>query len=115
VTGVRLRPATAADLAAVIRIWREGWVDGHEGHVPEALAAERTPASFDERVLERISSTWVAESGGTVAGFVVVDDDEVEQVYGRGPRAPLRARGREPMRTLAAPGWQIDIVGKGAS
>jgi ribosomal protein S18 acetylase RimI-like enzyme len=81
VTGVRLRPAAAADLAAIARIWREGWVDGHEGHVPEALAAERTPASFDERALERISSTWVADSAGAVAGFVVVVDDEVEQIY----------------------------------
>ena len=80
-TGVRLRPATDADLAAVTHIWREGWADGHEGHVPEALAAERTPASFDQRALERVDQTWVADSGGTVAGFVAVVDDEVEQVY----------------------------------
>jgi ribosomal protein S18 acetylase RimI-like enzyme len=81
VTGVRLRPATAADLAAIVRIWREGWVDGHEGHVPAALVAERTSASFDERALERVGQTWVADSGGVVVGFVVVVDDEVEQVY----------------------------------
>jgi hypothetical protein len=47
VTGVQLRPATTADLAAIARVWRQGWVDGHEGHVPAALVAERTPASFD--------------------------------------------------------------------
>jgi ribosomal protein S18 acetylase RimI-like enzyme len=81
VTGVRLRPATAADLAVIARIWREGWVDGHEGHVPAALVAERTPASFDQRALERVGQTWVAGNGGMVAGFVVVVDDEVEQVY----------------------------------
>jgi hypothetical protein len=81
VTGARLRPAAAADLAAIARIWREGWADGHEGHVPEALVAERTPASFDQRSRERVGQTWVADSGGTVAGFVVVVDDEVEQVY----------------------------------
>ena len=80
-TGVRLRPATAADLAVIARIWREGWVDGHEGHVPAALVAERTPASFDQRALERVGQTWVAGNGGTVAGFVVVVDNEVEQVY----------------------------------
>jgi EmrB/QacA subfamily drug resistance transporter len=71
----------AADLAVIARIWREGWADGHEGHVPEALVAERTPASFDQRSRERVGQTWVADSGGTVAGFVVVVDDEVEQVY----------------------------------
>jgi len=81
VTGVTVRPATAADVPAIARIWREGWADGHEGHVPEALVAERTPASFDQRARERVGQTWVADSGGTVAGFVVVVDDEVEQVY----------------------------------
>jgi ribosomal protein S18 acetylase RimI-like enzyme len=81
VTGVRLRPAAAADVAAIAPIWREGWVDGHEGHVPEALVAERTPASFDQRALERVGRTWVAERDGVVVGFVVVVDNEVEQVY----------------------------------
>jgi EmrB/QacA subfamily drug resistance transporter len=79
--GVAVRPAAAADVRAVARIWREGWVDGHQGHVPAALVTERTPASFDERASERVGQTWVAEAGGVVAGFVVVVDDEVEQVY----------------------------------
>jgi ribosomal protein S18 acetylase RimI-like enzyme len=80
-TAVSLRRATAADVAAIARIWREGWPDGHEGHVPDALAAERTPASFGGRALERVSQTWVAEDDGAVAGFVVIVDDEVEQIY----------------------------------
>jgi ribosomal protein S18 acetylase RimI-like enzyme len=80
-TGVSLRRAAADDATAIARIWREGWADGHAGHVPEALAAARTPTSFDRRAMERIDQTWVAESGGTVAGFVVVVDDEVEQLY----------------------------------
>ncbi|HEV3497743.1 MAG TPA: GNAT family N-acetyltransferase, partial [Actinomycetes bacterium] len=79
--GVTIRPATVADVPEVARIWREGWPDGHEGHVPAALAAERTPESFDQRTSERIGRTWVAQSDGVVAGFVVVVDDEVEQVY----------------------------------
>jgi ribosomal protein S18 acetylase RimI-like enzyme len=76
-----LRPAIITDAPAIARIWREGWPDGHEGHVPDALAAERTSASFDQRAMERIDHTWVADSGGVVAGFVVVVDDEVEQIY----------------------------------
>jgi len=78
---VALRPAAAADVPAVARIWREGWVDGHQGHVPDALVAERTPATFDRRATERIGHTWIAERAGVVAGFVVVVDAEVEQLY----------------------------------
>jgi ribosomal protein S18 acetylase RimI-like enzyme len=78
---VTIRPATAADAPAIARIWREGWPDGHEGHVPAELAAERTPVSFDQRTSERIGCTWVADSAGAVAGFVVVVDSEVEQIY----------------------------------
>jgi ribosomal protein S18 acetylase RimI-like enzyme len=81
VRGVRIRRATVADATAIARIWREGWVDGHEGHVPDVLTAERTPGSFDRRTMERISRTWVAETAGAVAGFVVVVDAEVEQIY----------------------------------
>jgi ribosomal protein S18 acetylase RimI-like enzyme len=81
VTGVAIRPATAADATAIARIWREGWADGHEGHVPAALVVERTPVSFDRRTVERISCTWIAEAAGAVAGFVMVVDDEVEQIY----------------------------------
>ncbi|MBO4260890.1 GNAT family N-acetyltransferase, partial [Streptomyces griseorubiginosus] len=80
-SGVRLRPATSADAAAVADIWRAGWRDGHLGHVPAALVAVRTPASFVERAAGRVGDTVVAEVGGTVAGFVMVVGDEVEQLY----------------------------------
>jgi GNAT superfamily N-acetyltransferase len=69
------------DVPAITRSWRQGWADGHQGHVPDALAAERTPTSFDHRATERIGQAWVAEVDGAVAGFVMVVGDEVEQVY----------------------------------
>ena len=41
----------------------------------------RTEASFRTRASERISDTTVATVDGAVVGFVMVVDDEVEQVY----------------------------------
>ncbi|WP_156224914.1 GNAT family N-acetyltransferase [Pseudactinotalea suaedae] len=74
-----LRPATAADVDAVARIWGEGWPDGHLGHVPDALVAVRTPDSFAARV--RVADSLVAELDGVVVGFTMLAADEVEQVY----------------------------------
>ena len=76
-----LRPAGAADVGAIANIWSDGWHDGHEGHVPDALVAARTEESFRLRVPERLTDTVVAVVNGVVAGFVMVIDDEVEQVY----------------------------------
>ncbi|WP_205471139.1 GNAT family N-acetyltransferase [Nocardioides sp. SYSU D00038] len=78
---VDVRAALPADLAAIAAIWHAGWHDGHDGHVPEALAAARTEASFRERAAARLPDTSVAVVDGEVAGFVVVAEDEVEQVY----------------------------------
>jgi GNAT superfamily N-acetyltransferase len=80
-TGLALRPATADDAAAVAQIWREGWSDGHRGHVPDALVAVRTPESFSERAIDRVGDTTVAVVAGEVAGFTMVVGDELEQLY----------------------------------
>jgi ribosomal protein S18 acetylase RimI-like enzyme len=78
---VELRPATPADTDDVADIWHRGWRDGHLGNVPESLLAIRTPGSFRERAAARIPDTTIAVRDGQVAGFVMVDGDEVEQVY----------------------------------
>lgn len=78
---VRLRPALPADAPEVARIWRDGWADGHVGHVPDALVAVRTAESFDQRARERVGDTTVGVAGDGLAGFVMVVGDEVEQVY----------------------------------
>lgn len=88
--GLRIRAATSTDVPAIARIWHEGWADGHAGHVPEELYQHRTAETYPPRVLERIGSTWLAERDGVALGFVVVIDDEVEQVY---VDAPARGTG----------------------
>ena len=76
-----LRRATPDDAPAVAGIWYAGWQDAHLGHVPEELVAARTRSTFDERALERVADTAVAEADGEVIGFVMVAYDEVDQVY----------------------------------
>jgi len=104
-----LRPATAADVEQVARIWETGWADGHLGHVPEELARLRTPESFRTRAGSQVGDTTVAEVDGDVVGFVMVVADEVEQVYvdrghrGSGVADALLAEGA---RRVAAAGHE---------
>ena len=55
-----IRPADDADMAAVADLWHEGWHDGHAGHVPDGLTAERTLPAFHERTPSRVADTAVA-------------------------------------------------------
>jgi GNAT superfamily N-acetyltransferase len=98
---IGIRPATGADAPIVATIWHRGWLDGHEGHVPDELVSARTEASFQTRAAQRVADTTVATVDGALAGFVMVVDDEVEQVYvaqahrGTGVAAALLARAEE--------------------
>jgi GNAT superfamily N-acetyltransferase len=76
-----LRNATPEDANAVADIWYLGWQDGHLGLVPQELVQARTEDSFRVRAAERVGDTTVATVDGAIAGFVMVVDDEVEQVY----------------------------------
>jgi GNAT superfamily N-acetyltransferase len=78
---VSLRRASQQDANAIAEIWHRGWRDGHLGLVPSELTEARTEKSFLARASERVGEAAVAVVGGTVAGFVMVVDDEVEQVY----------------------------------
>jgi ribosomal protein S18 acetylase RimI-like enzyme len=78
---VEIRPARDEDAGDVAEMWRLGWHDAHDGLVPQELVDARTPESFRERAAERVADTTVATVDGVVAGFVMVVDGEVEQVY----------------------------------
>jgi GNAT superfamily N-acetyltransferase len=78
---IHLRPAHPHDAPAIATIWQAGWHDGHNGHVPAELVAARHADSFRSRAAQRVGDTTVAVVSGEVAGFVMVVDDEVEQVY----------------------------------
>jgi ribosomal protein S18 acetylase RimI-like enzyme len=99
-----VRKATPNDVAAVARIWHIGWGDGHAGHVPPELVRYRSAEQFLSRTPGRLDTMWIAESHGEVVGFVVVKDDEVEQLYvdraarGAGAAAMLMRRAEGEIR-----------------
>jgi len=78
---VELRPAAAADVAAIAAVWHQAWIDGHVGHVPEAIHEHRRPEDFLRRVPGRLPRTTVATVGSRLLGFAMVHDDQVEEVY----------------------------------
>ena len=92
-----IRAARPDDAERVAEIWSSGWQDGHRGLVPPALAEARTEESFRRRAAERVDDTTVATVDGSVVGFVMVVDDEVEQVY-----VAREARGTGVARALMA-------------
>ena len=90
-------------------IWRDGWREAHLGRIPDDLLAARLRQSFESRAAGRVSDTTVAVTDHGLAGFVMVVDDEVEQVYvGAGHRG-TRVAGAllaEAERRVAAAGHQ---------
>ncbi|WP_433658184.1 N-acetyltransferase family protein [Nocardia sp. CA-128927] len=76
-----LRAARPEDALTIAEIWYPGWCDAHLGNVPDELIAARPRESFDTRAAEQIPNTTVATVGDAIAGFVMVLDDEVHQVY----------------------------------
>ena len=107
---VSLRPGTPDDAATVADIWHAGWHLSHPGHVPDGLTERRTLEAFHERSPQRVAETTVAEVDGEVAGFIMVVDDEVEQIYvspshfGKGVAGTLMA---EAERQVAAGGHDV--------
>ena len=80
-SAIAIRPARAEDAGEVAEIWRLGWHDAHDSLVPQELVDVRTSESFHTRAAERVPDTTIATVDGAVAGFIMVVDDEVEQVY----------------------------------
>jgi GNAT superfamily N-acetyltransferase len=78
---VTLRAALPEDAPTIAEIWHLGWRDGHTGLVSQELIEARYEDSFRTRAARRVNDTTVAVVQGQIAGFVMVVDDEVEQVY----------------------------------
>jgi ribosomal protein S18 acetylase RimI-like enzyme len=78
---VTLRRALPQDAPTIAEIWHLGWRDGHLGFVSQELIEARHEASFRTRAARRVNDTTLAVVKGRIAGFVMVVDNEVEQIY----------------------------------
>lgn len=76
-----VKPAIAADIPAIAALWHEGWIQGHAAIAPAALAALRTSQEFSTRAKAHLKHTQVAWVDGKMAGFFLIDRDEIYQFY----------------------------------
>jgi len=112
-----LRRATADDVEAIAEIWHRGWPDGHLGHVPPALRQHRGLDDFRRRVPPRLAGTIVATIDSRVVGFVMVHDDELEQLYvdpcarGGGAAGALLRQGEDMIAARFERGWLAVVPG----
>ena len=116
-SGITLRAASVGDVEAIASLWHRGWIDGHLGHVPEALLAYRRLVDFQQRVPPRLPTTTVAIASGEIVGFLTVHDDELEQVYvaasarGSGVAAMLLRSGETIVAARYPRAWLAVAVG----
>lgn len=112
---MEIEKATTADVTEVARLWHEGWHQAHAAIVPAALVASRDPAEFKARTSARVDQTHVARSDGTLAGFYILEEDELYQFYvagafqGQGVAAALMASAERALAGRQA--WLACSVG----
>ena len=103
-----LRPATAADVAALIELARRSWLGGFAGAPPEFIREWHAREFEREWYPKYWPSMTVAEADGTLLGLVQPMNDEVNGLWvdpaaqGRGVGTALLGHGEA---TVAAAGY----------
>lgn len=78
---MQVRPAEAAEVDHLARLWHDVWHESHAPIQPAALARRRTFANFRDRLRAALPDTRVAELSGTAVGFCVIRGDELYQLF----------------------------------
>ena len=110
-----IEKATTADVGEVARLWHAGWHQAHADIVAEALVATRDLAEFTARTTARVDRTFVARQDGALAGFYMLEADELYQFYvaqafqGRGVAVALMASAERALAGRSA--WLACTVG----
>jgi GNAT superfamily N-acetyltransferase len=80
-TAMNVRPAEAADIDHLARVWYDGWQDAHARILPAELAQARTLESFRARMAEALPDVRVIGAAGAPVGFCMLKGDELYQLY----------------------------------
>ena len=78
---LQVRNAEASEIDWLANLWRDGWRDAHSGIVPEELERVRTLERLRERLEKLLPSIRVVGPSGAPAGFYIVKEDELHQLY----------------------------------
>lgn len=113
-----LRPDDV-DREALALFWHRSWVDGHKDHVPAAFLKYRGMEQFFWRVDQiRNEDAFVAVKSGAIVGFLVVEKDEIAQLFvgeearGTGLAGELIARGLGIIKSAGFDrAWLCAVVG----
>jgi ribosomal protein S18 acetylase RimI-like enzyme len=76
-----VKTAVSADVPAIAALWREGWMQGHGAAAPKSLTEQRTADEFLTRTKAHLQQTQVAWIDGQMAGFFMIEADELYQFY----------------------------------
>lgn len=78
---MEIRRADKADVQAIARMWHRGWHLGHAAVVDTALVQLRVPKEFVARTQSHLAQTYVSVIGAEIAGFFMINGDELYQFY----------------------------------
>ena len=76
-----VRPAEAAELGHLARVWYDGWQDAHAQILPPELARARTLESFRARLEASLPEVRVVGPFPVPVGFYILKGDELYQIY----------------------------------
>ena len=92
-----VRPAEAAEIDHLAKVWYDGWQDAHARILPAELTRIRTLESFRDRLEAALQDVRVVGPFPRPVGFCIVKGDELYQLYvssearGSGAAAALMA------------------------
>ncbi len=76
-----VRPAEAAEIDHLAKVWFDGWRDAHARILPAELTRIRTLESFRDRLRAVLADVRVVGPVPTPVGFCMLKGDELYQLY----------------------------------